>query len=226
MDTETFKNTLRCPLTTKYFKTPVTAPDGFVYEEQVLLQHYLRNTLSFTIPDEKNKNKNNERTLDKFKKQFPISQITLQFMDILFFKFDNNAINEQYVELKLVTNDILLNICQNNKPNFESLLQYTDFNLLYEYLPKLSEKNFFFIDFLLMHCKDNNIILHCINNSLVLKQTKNLSKNLFYGELYSIVKSGNSIIVKSIFDNYSITYNDYHYPPNSPHYSLKNYANY
>jgi hypothetical protein len=220
MDTETFKKTLRCPLTTKYFKTPVTAPDGFVYEEQVLLQHYLCNTLPFTIPDENNENKNNERTLDKFKKQFPVSQITLELIDILF-RFDNNAINEQYIELKTVTNDILLNICQNNKPNFELLLQYTDFNLLYEYLPKLSEKNFFFIDFLLGHCKDNNIILHCINNSLVLKRTKSLSKNLFYGELYSIIKSGNGIIVKSIFDNCSITYDDYHYPPN---YAYKHYS--
>lgn len=210
-----FDQTLKCLLTSKFFKTPVTGPNGITYERSVILQHYIHGTLPFTIPNSSEE----DRTETNFNKLFYPAKIIEQQVEI-YLKLHPEKATEQYIELKLITEKIIKDICNNIILSFDLLTEYTDFDLLTEYLPRKSVyEKFVFIEFLLKNCKNNNIIIHCINNSKIIKKTTILNKSstTCFDELYYIFGSNNFVIIKYVIDNFTITYEDYYFPPKVPY---------
>jgi len=175
LDLNVFVQTLKCPLTSKFFKTPVIGPNGITYERSVIFQHYIQDTLPFPILDYDKTDKVN-RTETTFNVLFHLTKIIEQQIEIYLKTYPEKTI-EQYVELEVVNAETIKKICNNLNESFDILLKFTDFDLLTEcYEKKSTSKKIIFIKYLLKHCKNNDIIIHCINNSKIIKKTKKFKK--------------------------------------------------
>jgi len=184
MSIEDFKNTLRCPLTQKYFRVPIVFNDGVTYEKEAL----------------KNKYAFDKETLNEIDK-IPESALIQKQIKLLFASYPEE-VNDQHNNINLITKSICKEILI--KSEFDKLLAYTDFELD-KTISKNKNECIYFIQKLLK-CKNKEIILHVINNSKSLKRDQVISIKNFYVELFFILKSNDKMLIEYILDNYIIQY--------------------
>lgn len=212
MDLNSFKLTLKCPITKKYFKNPVFC-QGKLYEKDAIMDHYTKK-----ITTHVNLVNRDKICLDVLIQDSIITQQQLT----LFFNAYPELVSEQFIQFEPIDNDTFKTICDNLE--FDKLLSYTNFNLDEPYTIDgigYFKKTISFLEYLLKKCISTDVIIHMINQSNQLKYIDCIKNKIFINELEQIIRSNNTTVIKYVLGNYEIKYDDYYF---GEHYKYKTFT--
>lgn len=187
---------LICPITKQIYKRPVTAVDGFIYEEDAINNWFKKSKCSPITTEEINTcvipNIDKQNKVYEYIQHNPIKLFEQYQYEISSF--------EQFKNLKIKNLTIL---SRNNLENISKLLSVDDLNFMIqncEYDANL-ENNYRLIHFICMHSHEDvvlHIINHYINNNLCItcKTTSGWSP------IYYILKHCSSKLAHIMIDYY------------------------